>query len=241
MSTSTSNSSAQKLLGPQAAQVVQRLHALSSSQFWGTMTRFVAAALYNRLRGDKTDFTVTETGKKMLADKLVALEPEKAELCYLLCRSLGARRVVEAGTSFGVSTIYLACAVRDNVAASGGVGVVIGTEHEPAKAAAARRHFAEAGVSDWIDLREGDLRETLVEVAEPVDFMLMDIWIPMALPALRLVAPRMRPGAIVLSDNTLQFAKRYADYLSFVRDPANGFHSMTLPMKGGMELSVRLG
>jgi predicted O-methyltransferase YrrM len=244
MTTSGSNSAETtfQLLGPQAAAVVERLHSMSDRQFWGTVTRFVAAAIYNRFRGDKTDFTQTPKGKQMLADKLVALEPDKAALCYALCRSLGARRVVEAGTSFGVSTIYLSSAVRDNVQASGGgAGVVIGTEHEPAKAEAARRHFDEAGVSEWIDLREGDLRETLKQIDGPVDFMLADIWIPMALPALKLVAPRMRSGAIVLADNTAQFAKQYAEYLGFVRDPANGFRSLNVPMKGGMEMSVKVG
>jgi predicted O-methyltransferase YrrM len=236
---------ASRPLGPQAAAVVQRLHAQSDRQFLAGATRFILAAIMNRLRGDKTDFTITSVGKKLLSDKLVALDPEKAALCYLLCRSLNARRVVEAGTSFGVSTIYLACALRDNAHAGGaaphdGHGTVIGTEHEPSKAAAAREHFAQAGVSDWIDLREGDLRETLQHVEGSIDFMLVDIWIPMALPALRLVAPRMRSGAIVLCDNTVQFAKRYADYLSFVRDPANGFRSISLPMKGGMEMSVRV-
>jgi predicted O-methyltransferase YrrM len=229
-----------QLLAPEAAEVVRRLHAQSDGQFVSTVTRFLISAVYNRLRGDKTDFTVTDAGKKLLADKLVALDPEKAALCYLLCKSLSARRVVEAGTSFGVSTIYLASAVRDNVRAAGGSGVVIGTEHEPAKAAAARRHFAAAGLSDWIELREGDLRQTLQNVDAPIDFMLVDIWIPMALPALELIAPRMRPGGIVLCDNTVQFAKRYADYLRYVRDPQGCFRSLTLPMKGGMEMSVRV-
>ncbi len=229
-----------RLLGPQAGPVVERLHAQSDGQFWGTVGRFITAAVYNRLRGGKDDFTVSPAGKKMLADKLVALDADKAALCYLLCRSLGTKRVVEAGTSFGVSTIYLASAVRDNVQTLGGEGVVVGTEHEPSKAAAARRHFEEAGVGQWIDLREGDLRETLKDVAGPIDFMLVDIWIPMALPALKLVAPKMRAGAIVLCDNTTQFAKRYADYLEFVRGGAHGFRSITLPLKGGLEMSVRL-
>ncbi|WP_133908982.1 class I SAM-dependent methyltransferase [Actinophytocola oryzae] len=100
----------------------------------------------------------SEGGKKWLADKLVALDPHKAELCHLLCRALSARRVVEAGTSYGVSTIYLAAAVRDTIAASGGEGEVIGAEHEPGKAAAARENLAEAGLADYVDVREGDLR-----------------------------------------------------------------------------------
>lgn len=177
--------------------------------------------------------------KAFRGDKLVALDRDKAEFCYQLCRSIDARRVVEAGTSYGVSTLYLAAAVRDNVRATGGRGMVTGTEYEPAKARAARSHFAEAGLSYFIDLREGDLRETLKQIDGPVDFMLVDIWVPMARPALELVAPHLRPGAIVICDNTEQHRSAYADYFAFLEDPVNGFRTMTLPFDGGLEMSVR--
>ena len=62
------------------------------------------------------------------------LDRDEARLCYQLCRALRARRVVEAGTSFGVSTLDLAAAVRDNLREDGETGVAIGTELEPAKA-----------------------------------------------------------------------------------------------------------
>src|SRR5947207_3862451 len=134
--------------------------------------------------------------KGFLSDKLYALDRDKAEFCYQLCRAIDARRILEIGTSYGVSTLYLAAAVRDNIRAGGGAGVVIGTEHEPEKARAARAHFSEAGLSTFIDLREGDLRETLRQIEGPVDFVLVDIWIPMARPALGLAAPELRqmPG-----------------------------------------------
>src|SRR5580704_17639258 len=77
-----------------------------------------------------------------MADKLVALEREKAEFCYMMCRAIGARRIVEVGTSFGVSTLYLAAAVRDN-----GGGVVHAAENEPAKATQARANFEAAGLT----------------------------------------------------------------------------------------------
>jgi len=93
---------------------------------------------------------------RFMADKMVALEPIKAEFCHMLCRAIGAKRVVEVGTSYGVSTLYLADAVR-----TVGGGEVIGTEYEPAKAAGARANFDAAGLSELIDLREGDLRQTL--------------------------------------------------------------------------------
>src|ERR1700688_3323766 len=90
--------------------------------------------------------------KAFRSDKFVALDRDKAEFCYLLCRATDARRIVEAGTSYGVSTLYLAAAVRDNVRAGGGDGVVIGTEYEPEKARAARGNFNEAGLDSFIDL-----------------------------------------------------------------------------------------
>ena len=174
-----------------------------------------------------------------MRDKLVALDRDKAEFCYQVCRALRARRVVEAGTSFGVSTLFLAAAVKDNVRRDVGEGIVISTEYEREKARAARANFAEAGLSDFIELREGDLRETLVDGGGPVDFMLIDIWTPMARPALELVAPRLRDGAVVICDNTEQFRDAYRDYFEFVNDPANKLRTMTLPFEGGLEFTVR--
>jgi predicted O-methyltransferase YrrM len=84
--------------------------------------------------------------KVFRSDKFVALDRDKAEFCYQLCRANDARRVVEIGTSYGVSTLYLAAAVRDNVRAVGGKGLVIDTEYEPAKARAARANFDKAGL-----------------------------------------------------------------------------------------------
>jgi predicted O-methyltransferase YrrM len=173
---------------------------------------------------------------RFFADKLVALDRDKAEYCYQLCRSLGATRVVEAGTSFGISTLYLAAAVRDNQA---GDGVVIATECDPIKAEAARDNFKEAGLREFIDLREGDLRQTLKDVAGPIDFMLVDIW-EVARPALELVSPSLRTGAIVVCDNTTVDRDEYRDYFKFVNEPKNRFRTMTVPFKGGFELTVRI-
>ena len=167
---------------------------------------------------------------------MVALDRDKAEFCYLLCRSLRATRVVEAGTSFGVSTLYLAAAVRDNQVDN---GIVIGTEIEPKKVEIARANFEKAGLSEFIDLRAGDLRETLKDIGGSVDFMLVDIW-EVALPALKLVSSSLRPGAIVVCDNTTVDAAEYGDYFEYVNDPKNRFRTMTVPFEGGFELSVRV-
>lgn len=177
---------------------------------------------------------IEKARKDYLSDKLVALEPDKAEFCYLQIRALGAKRVVEIGTSYGVSTIYLAAAIRDN----GGEGVVIGTEYEPEKCAAARANWVEAGVTDYIDLREGDLRETIVDVGGPVDFVLMDIWTAMALPALELLIPQLKKGAVIISDNTIFAAKGYEKYLAKIKGENSGFRTVTLPFNGGLEYTI---
>ncbi|KND91630.1 hypothetical protein TOPH_03911 [Tolypocladium ophioglossoides CBS 100239] len=138
---------------------------------------------------------------------------------YLLARSAGARNIVEAGTSFGVSTVYLALAVGQNVA--------------DARAATGAAVTGKAGdeVEPWIELREGDLRETLKAqgVPEVIDMLLLDIWTPMALPVLEIIRPRLRKGALILADNTTMAKPCYKDFLSYIHDPRNGFKTTTTP------------
>ena len=218
---------------PKLEALLDRLHAESDAQVDETNAYFAKRAKENTL--DNKDFYDDEM-HHFLSDKLVALDRDKAEFCYQLCCSLRATRVVEAGTSFGVSTLYLAAAVRDNQVEN---GVVIGTEYEPKKVEIARANFREAGLSELIELREGDLRQTLQDVGGPVDFMLVDIW-EVALPALELVSPHLRPGAMVVTDNTIVDADEYRDYFEFVNDPRNRFRTMTVPFEGGLELTVRI-
>jgi len=220
---------------PALERLLARLHERSDAQVEAIRTYQAARDKKNSLPQEDAAARLREFRR----DKFVALDRDKAEFCYQLCRANNAHRIVEIGTSYGVSTLYLAAAVRDNVRAGGGNGIVIGTEYEPNKAKAARQHFEEAGLAGLIDLREGDLRQTLKRIDGPVDFVLVDIWIAMARPALELVAPHLRPGAIVICDNTKQYRSDYADYFAFIDDPANGFRTMTLPFDGGLELSVR--
>ncbi len=213
--------------------LLDRLHAQSEAQ--GDEIEAYYAQRESEGTLEKGNF-FDDDMHRFFSDKMVALDREKAEFCYELCRSIRATRVVEAGTSFGVSTLYLAAAVRDNKVDN---GVVIGTEHDPKKAEVARANFEQAGLSKFIELREGDLRQTLQDVGGAVDFMLVDIW-EVALPALETVFPSLRPGAIVVCDNTAVDADEYLDYFEFVNAPRNRFRTMTIPFDGGFELSVHV-
>ena len=224
---------ASPLNDPKLEALLDRLHAQSDAQIDETDAYFARRERDGSI--DAANYCDDDT-HRFLADKMVALDRDKAEFCYQLCRSLRATRVVEAGTSFGISTLYLAAAVRDNQVEN---GVVIGTEYEPAKVKLARENFDAAGLSEFIELREGDLRQTLLDVGGPVDFMLVDIW-DVALPALERVSSSLRPGAIVACDNTTVAADEYRDYFEFVNNPGNRFRTMTIPFQGGFELTVRV-
>jgi predicted O-methyltransferase YrrM len=163
-----------------------------------------------------------------------SIHPDQGELIYLLCRAQGATRVAEFATSVGMSTLYFAASVRDN-----GGGIVIGSEIVPAKVVAARRNLAEADLDNLVEIRPGDARETLRDLGGPVDFVLIDGWPgregrSLAMQVMELIAPQIRRGGFVMNDNGEE------DYLAYVRDPANGFLSMSLPLKGSTELSVKV-
>jgi predicted O-methyltransferase YrrM len=210
---------------------VDILHAQSASQ-----NDAIAAYFQRRIEAGTLSWNgLDDDATRFFRDKLVALEKVKAEFCYAMCRALRVERAIECSTSTGVSTLYLAAAVRDN-----GGGRVIATEWEPEKVAAARRNFAAAGLSSYIDLREGDLRETLKDIDGPVDFVLLDIWTEAVMPAIHNIAPHLRPGAVILADNSESSRPGYAAYFDYIADPANRLRTMTLPFEGGLEMTVRV-
>jgi predicted O-methyltransferase YrrM len=198
--------------------------------------RQVLDRLHNEARGDRLQFVrlVPKLITGALARKglwqiltpetmrecYIPVSREQGELLYLTARAIGAKTIVEFGTSFGISTIYLAAAVRDN----GGVA-----------------HLKEAGLEDVADVRLGDALQTLRELPEPVDMVLLDGWKDLYLPVLELVRPRLRRGAVVLADNIFTFKKSLRPYVEHMQSGKNGFESTTLKISDGFEYSVYFG
>ncbi|MBZ9985727.1 O-methyltransferase [Mesorhizobium sp. BH1-1-5] len=165
-----------------------------------------------------------------LKDLWLAVSPETGTLLYMLARSTGARIIVEFGTSFGISTLYLAAALRDN-----GGGRLITTEFEPSKVVRAKSNLMEGGLVDLVEIREGDALETLSkDLPNRIDLLLLDGAKALYPEILSLVESRLRPGALVIADN----ADFSPDYLERVRAPAGGY--MSTPFGDDVELSMRL-
>jgi predicted O-methyltransferase YrrM len=91
------------------------------------------------------------------------------------------------------------------------------------------------------EVRLGDALETLQEVPEPVDLVFLDGWKDLYLPVLKLLEPRLRPGAVVLADNIHTFRKALRPYVEYVQSGENGFESTTLSISDGLEYSHYTG
>jgi predicted O-methyltransferase YrrM len=165
----------------------------------------------------------------------MGIEPDKAIFCYLMARSIGARKIIEFGTSFGISTIYLALAVREN-----GGGVVIGTEMVESKAQQAKRNIDEAGLSNYVDIRIGNAIETLKNETGPVDFFFSDGFPSLTLPVAKIVAAIMRSGGVIFSDNVHRVEADFRNYVDYLRNPDNGFRSMLLSFSDPCEFTVKM-
>jgi len=181
-----------------------------------------------------TDFAAATPQERAdaAAEIVMPISAQGGRLLYTLIRAIRPANVVEFGTSFGISTLHLAAAVRDN-----GSGHVVTTELSAAKAAAARRTFVEAGLDDLVTVLLGDARETLAGDS-PVDFVLLDGWKDLCLPVLHLLEPRLAPRTLVVADDVDLPSLR--PYLDHVRDSQNGYQSVTFPVEDGMEISCRL-
>ncbi|EJJ29050.1 O-methyltransferase [Rhizobium sp. CF142] len=165
-----------------------------------------------------------------LKDLWLPVSRQTGELLYMLARSTNARTIVEFGTSFGISTLYLAAALRDN-----GGGRLISSEFEVSKVARARQNLTEGGLADLVEIREGDALQTLsTDLPDSIDLLLLDGAKSLYPEVLALVEGRLRPGALVIADD----ADYCPQYLDHVRSAAGGY--MSTPFADDIELSMRV-
>lgn len=180
------------------------------------------------------DGSIDEQTLSSIRDQtFMAVAPEVGRLFYLLVRTYEPSRIVEFGTSFGLSAIHLAAALRDN-----GSGYLITTEQSSEKASRAAQHFEQAGLSDLIELRQGDAFKTLQSV-DSIDMLFLDGWKPLYLSLLQQLEPALSPRCLVVADDIIRYSATLAPYLKYVREKTNGYISCEIPLDDGVELSFR--
>ena len=164
---------------------------------------------------------------------LLAVGPATGQLMNLLIKEAKAKVILEIGTSYGYSTLWLAEAAR----VTG--GRVITLELHAEKQRYARERMDQAGLADVVDFRLGDAKESLARLNENVDFVLLDLWKDLYVPCFDLFHPRLNPGALVVADNMIfpESARTHAAvYQKHVRSQAD-MQSILLPVGSGLEVS----
>lgn len=215
------------LMSAPVAPLLDRLFAEADAATSPALSNLAPEEL-QRLVGSRADYVQLYGLAK---DMWLPVSRETGKLLYMLARAMKAQSILEFGTSFGISTIHLAAALRDN-----GGGKLITTEFESSKIVRARQHVEEAGLADLVEIREGDALTTLVtNLPETIDLVLLDGAKPLYLDILALLESRLRPGAMIVADN----ADYSPEYLARMRSPDAGY--LSLPFDGDVELSVKLG
>jgi predicted O-methyltransferase YrrM len=207
------------LIDPALSRLIDRLFAEADA---AKNARWPAAA------DDRADY---RKFYGRLKDQPLPVSRDTGKLLYMLARAVRARSIVEFGTSFGISTLHLAAALRDN-----GGGRLIGSEFEPSKIKRARENLAAGGLSDLVEIREGDALQTLArDLPDTIDFVLLDGAKVLYPSILALLEDRLRGGALIVADN----ADASPEYVTRVRSAANGY--LSVPFADDVELSMRLG
>lgn len=217
--------------------------SLSSSQTQNLLAKLYKDAEENHLSARKEAMDLPPTASRdefytAMRNAYMCIGSEFGNLLYAIARSSKAKSIVEFGTSFGVSTIYLASALRDN-----GGGKVITCEFLPEKVEQAKKNLAEAGLLDFIEFRSGDALQTLKTNIPELDMVFLDGPKDMYLDVLKLIEPKIKTSGIVAADNTNH--KGLENFLAYVREFKNGYISSPIVTQkngnsSGHEISIKI-
>ncbi len=219
---------ASTLLLPEVQRVLERLHFQADEN-----DNEIIQGILDR--GYDWKSASAEQNAIEFREALLPISPDVGRFLYGVSRSISAKHIVEFGTSYGVSTIYFAAALRDN-----GGGSAIGSELEKSKVDIANQNLLEAGLSSLVEIRPGDALETLSQIDFAIDILFLDGWNNLYLDVLKLLSEKLRKGSVILADDLNLFPEQLVSYLDYVRNPANGFVSVALPIDDGIEYSVKL-
>ncbi len=207
----------QKIIDPAVVATLNRLHQASSKEF-PTILKGLTKGVFRKLRPED------------MKDAYIAISRSQGEFIYDLLLQRKAKNIVEFGTSFGISTIYLGAAAK----ATG--GHVITSELLPEKCAVARQNFKDAGLEQFIEVREGDALQTLKNVPEPIDFLLLDGWNDLYLPLLRILEPKFKNGTLIYTDNAS--FRSAQPFIQYIHSNSDKYQSKRIKdAKGGSELT----
>lgn len=164
------------------------------------------------------------------ADDFWNVSHENGQFLNFLARTLGAKRILEIGTSNGYSALWFAEALQHT---NGHLDTI---EFDPGRHAEARANVTAADMDDWITLHQGDALQIIPTLDGPYDLVFLDADKPQYLAYAQLALPKLRPGGLLIGDDTVSLAAQMGDYLEFVRSSPD-LHTLDLTLDDGLTLS----
>jgi predicted O-methyltransferase YrrM len=200
-----------------ALEAVLAEYERRSEQEWQVMKNLPSAAITSRID-----------------DFLISIGPDTAKLLHLIITAARAQVLLELGTSYGYSTLWLADAARITG------GTVHSLELSAKKVDHARGQLRRAGLDGYVEFHVGDALETLPHLPGPFDFVLVDLWKDLYIPCLDLFHPKLSANAFVAADNMIfpPNPKEQEAYRRAVRAKGD-LESLMLPIGSGVELSKK--
>jgi len=164
-------------------------------------------------------------------DDALALPREAAEFLHALVLATGARRVVEIGTSYGYSGLWIAAALAETN------GRLVTIDHSERKTELARDNFRQAGLDSSVEFRTGEAADLLSGVEGPIDLVLNDADKENCAVYVEMLLPKLSDRAVVLTDNTITHRTQLEEFVRWIRSHPR-FASAGIPIGNGMEMSV---
>ncbi|WP_422859674.1 O-methyltransferase [Flagellimonas sp. S174] len=207
----------EKIQDTKIQSVLNRMHKEANSQGL-TLIKGLTKGIFRKLQPED------------MKDAYIAISKSQGEMLYNLLLENQTKRIVEFGTSFGISTMYLGAAAKANH------GKVITTELLPEKAEIAQNNFKEAELEEWVEVRVGDAMKTLQDVNDGIEFLLLDGWNDLYLPLVKLLEPKFKKGMLIYTDNaSFKSARPFLEYLK--ANPEKYRTKRLKDDKGGSELT----
>lgn len=177
-----------------------------------------------------------EEGMAKRDDFLLPVGKAGAEFIHSMILAANAQKVLEIGTSYGYSTLWLADAVTHTN------GKVTTIEINVEKSNYAEHQMQKAQLNDYIDFVSSDVLQYLATDHQPYDLVFIDVWKELYVPSIKLLIDQLPVGAYIIADNIIhpshhkEDAEAYREYIHSTQQ----FESVLLPIGSGLEVSRKI-
>lgn len=183
-----------------------------------------------------------EMENRALREDFPAVGPHVGLLLELLARAIGAKLIIDLGSGYGYSGLWLARGLAPG-------GKIILADYDEENKKAARANFARMGLAKALDFRLGHALDVFKKESGPFDLIFNDVDKEDYPRIIELAYPRLRKGGLLVTDNTLWYGEvvnpdpdqtaRNIQEFNRILSTHEGFLTVQLPLRDGIAISLK--